>query len=288
MESEDTSNETKEPVLSLLEARVVGCLMEKESTTPDVYPLSLNSLVKACNQKSNRSPLMQVGEVEVSAAIELLREKHLVTLFSGAGARAVKFRHKFDDMWPMEPAARAMMAELMLRGPQTAAGLRGNGERMAGMPDLGEVELILGDLAARPAGALVRKLERQPGQKESRWCACIMDEGELAAVGNPGDPGEEEDALLRASAARGRPAVGGGDQVAGRSGSADQGAGGGRGGVEGGVGSVAIGAGRVRGRVAAAGGGRMVATQVIVTRRSGSDVDQRAAFTPGRQEAPRH
>lgn len=177
-------------LLSPLEARVLGCLMEKEATTPDVYPLSLNSLVNACNQKNNRAPLLSVGEPEVAAAIELLRDKHLVTLFSGAGARAVKFRHKFEQTWPMEAAARAMMCELLLRGPQTAAGLRGNGERMAAMPDLAEVEAILGDLAARPAGALVRKLERQPGQKEARWADCITEAGERAGSGDPFGAGE--------------------------------------------------------------------------------------------------
>ena len=176
METQDTA-QAKDPVLSLLEARVVGCLIEKEATTPDVYPLSLNALVNACNQKSNRAPLMEVGEDEVTSAIELLREKHLVTLFSGAGARAVKYRHKFDEIWPVGPAARALLCELMLRGPQTAAGLRGNCERLAAMPGLAEIEAILVDLAARPSGAVVVKLERQPGQKESRWATTIVEGG---------------------------------------------------------------------------------------------------------------
>ena len=149
--------------------------MEKEATTPDVYPLSLNSLVNACNQKSNRSPLMSVGEEEVTAAIELLRGKHLLTLFSGANSRAIKYRHRFPEIWPIEPAAQAFMCELMLRGPQTAAGLRGNCERLAAVPDLAGTEELLADLAARPGGGLVRKLERQPGQKESRWAALIVE-----------------------------------------------------------------------------------------------------------------
>ncbi len=169
--------------LSPLEARVLGCLMEKEATTPDVYPLSLNSLVNACNQKSNRSPVMEVGEEEVTAAIELLREKHLVTLFSGAGARAVKYRHKFAEAWPVEPVAQAVMCELLLRGPQTTAGLRGNCERLAAMPELAEVDAVLADLAARPSGALVRKLERQAGQKEGRWAALIVEGGDVVGVG---------------------------------------------------------------------------------------------------------
>ncbi len=181
MENEDTAAvvQREDPLLSPLEARVIACLMEKEATTPDVYPLSLNSLVNACNQKSNRSPLMEVGDEEVLAAIELLREKHLVTLFSGAGARAVKYRHKFGEAWPMEPVAQALMCELLLRGPQTAAGLRGNCERLAAMPAVAEVEAVLADLAARPAGALVHKLERQAGQKEGRWAAVIVEGGDV-------------------------------------------------------------------------------------------------------------
>ena len=187
MNSEDTTNEVQEPVLSLMEARVIGCLIEKEATTPDVYPLSLNALVNACNQKSNRAPLMDIGEDEVTAAIELLRAKHLVTLFSGAGARAVKYRHKFDEIWPIAPAARAMLCELMLRGPQTAAGLRSNCERLAAMPDLGEVEALLADLAVRPSGALVVRLERQPGQKESRWATTIMEGGGVGVDASSGE-----------------------------------------------------------------------------------------------------
>lgn len=174
MENEVVNTAESGPVLSLLEARVLGCLMEKEATTPDVYPLSLNSLVNACNQKSNRSPLMSVGEEEVTAAIELLRGKHLLTLFSGANAWAIKYRHRFPEIWPIEPAAQAMLCELMLWGPQTAAGLRGNCERLAAVPDLAEFEELLADLAARPDSALVQKLPRQPGQKESRWVALIV------------------------------------------------------------------------------------------------------------------
>jgi uncharacterized protein len=175
MDSEGTFIEESELVLSTLEARVLGCLMEKEATTPDIYPLSLNSLINACNQKNNRNPVMDVGEDEVAAAIELLRDKHLLTLFSGANARAIKYRHKFGEVWPVEPAAQAFLCELMLRGPQTAAGLRGNCERLAPVPDLAGTEELLQDLAERPSGALVRRLDRRPGQKESRWTALIVE-----------------------------------------------------------------------------------------------------------------
>ena len=140
-----------------------------------MYPLSLNSLVNACNQKSNRSPVMDLHEADAEAAVTLLRDKHLVTVFAGAGARSVKFRHKFGEMFPMESIARAMMTELMLRGPQTVAGLRGNCERMAGMPDAIETEAVLSELASR-AEPLVVKLDRQPGQKEARWAQLLTGE----------------------------------------------------------------------------------------------------------------
>ncbi len=175
MENEETGSSEIELTLTVFEARVLGALMEKEATTPDVYPLSLNSLVNACNQKNNRNPVMAVDEEQVLAALELLKDKHLITLYSGANARALKYRHKFAEIWPVEPAAQAMMCELLLRGSQTAAGLRGNCERLAAMPDLAGVEEILTDLAARPGGAMVKKLARQPGQKEGRWAALIVE-----------------------------------------------------------------------------------------------------------------
>ncbi len=158
--------------LSVIEARVLACLIEKEATTPDVYPLSLNSLVNACNQKSNRSPVMALGEDEAETAVTLLRDKHLVTVFAGAGARSVKYRHKFGEVYPMEKVAQAMMTELMLRGAQTVAGLRGNCERITAMPDAVETEAVLTELASRTE-PLVVKLPRQPGQKEPRWAQLL-------------------------------------------------------------------------------------------------------------------
>jgi uncharacterized protein YceH (UPF0502 family) len=175
MENEEVESAESDLLLSALEARVLGCLMEKEATTPDVYPLSLNSLVNACNQKNNRNPVMAVDDEQALAAIELLRDKHLLTLFSGANSRAIKYKHRFSEIWPVEPAAQAFMCELMLRGPQTAAGLRGNCERLAAVPDLPGTEELLADLAARPEGAMVQKLPRQAGQKEARWAAMIVE-----------------------------------------------------------------------------------------------------------------
>lgn len=162
-----------DPPLPPLEARVLGCLIEKESTTPDVYPLTLNSLVNACNQKSNRDPMMSVGAREVEIALEHLRAAHLVTLYAGADSRVQKFKHRLEEVFPMEPAARAMIGELLLRGPQTAAGLRSNAGRMVAMPELHECDTILHVLATRPSGPLVVQLPRQPGQKEARWAQLL-------------------------------------------------------------------------------------------------------------------
>jgi len=162
--------------LSALEARVLGCLIEKEFATPDLYPLTLNALVNACNQRSNRDPLMDVAPREVEAALEQLRQKRLAVLFSGADARVPKFKQKLDAVYPLTPAARALLGELLLRGPQTSAGLRANAERMQPMPSVGEFEALVAELTQRQTGALVRQLPRQPGQKEARWVQLLTGE----------------------------------------------------------------------------------------------------------------
>jgi uncharacterized protein YceH (UPF0502 family) len=172
-------------VLDAIEARVLGCLIEKEATTPDVYPLSLNALVNACNQKNNRAPVMELGEREVEGALDRLRGKRLVTAFTGANARAIKYKHRFSERFPVEPLAQAMLAELLLRGPQTTAGLRGNCERMVAVPDLAGCEGLLVHLTGG-AEPLVRKLARQTGQKEARWVQLLTGEPsaeELAGTG---------------------------------------------------------------------------------------------------------
>jgi uncharacterized protein YceH (UPF0502 family) len=173
--------------LSSLAARVLGCLIEKELATPDIYPLTLNALVNACNQKSNREPVMEVTSREVEVAIEELRQQRLVVMFSGADARVPKYRQKIDEVYhPLDTAARAVLGELLLRGPQTAAGLRANSERLYPMPGAVEFDVILTDLAERPGGALVRKLPRQPGQKEARWVQLLT--GEPTDVGAASEP----------------------------------------------------------------------------------------------------
>lgn len=164
------------PPLSPLEARVLGCLIEKEFTTPDVYPLSLNGVVTACNQRNNREPLLSVTAAEVEKIIEGLRLRKLVSMFAGAEARVPKYKHTFDLVFPVEPAARAIVGDLLLRGPQTCAALRTNAGRMHAMPDGAEFEELLQSLAERAGGGLVQKLPRQTGQKEARWAQRIAEE----------------------------------------------------------------------------------------------------------------
>ena len=176
MDSDTPSPEVPAPVpapLSALEARVLGCLIEKELATPDIYPLTLNALVNACNQRSNRDPVMDVAAREVEAALEQLRQKRLAVLFSGADARVPKFKQKLEAVYPLTPAARALLGELLLRGPQTSAGLRANTERLHPMPAAADFEALIAELVQRSAGALVRQLPRQPGQKETRWAQLL-------------------------------------------------------------------------------------------------------------------
>jgi uncharacterized protein len=168
------------PPLSLLEARVLGCLIEKEFTTPDVYPLTLNALVNAANQRNNRAPILSVTAREVEAALDQLRQRRLVALVAGGDARVPKFKQTLDNGYPLDSVTRALMGELLLRGPQTTAGLRSNSERLQPMPDAVEIDVLLTSLAERPAGPLVRRLQRQPGQKEARWAQLFTGEPSAA------------------------------------------------------------------------------------------------------------
>jgi uncharacterized protein YceH (UPF0502 family) len=186
-----------EPPLSLLEGRVLGCLIEKEFTTPDIYPLTLNALVLACNQKSNRDPVLAVGVPEVEAALAGLRARRLVSLFAGADSRVAKYKHTIDQVFPLdfatEKTAWALIAELLLRGPQTGAGLRGNCVRMVASLEgqgVDAVETLLGELAVRAGGGLVQKLARQSGQKEARWAQRIAEEVTGAGSGAGAGVGE--------------------------------------------------------------------------------------------------
>ncbi|MFM2287446.1 MAG: hypothetical protein RL684_589 [Pseudomonadota bacterium] len=159
--------------LGSVEARVIGCLMEKQVTTPDQYPLSLNALVNACNQKSNREPVLALAEADVRQAVDGLARKHVVLERGGFGSRVSKFQHSFCNTefgtLRFTPQEFAIICELLLRGPQTPGELRSHAARMASFADAGEVEAALAALAARAEGPLVRQLPREPGRREQRW-----------------------------------------------------------------------------------------------------------------------
>ncbi|MCD4748073.1 MAG: YceH family protein [Thermoanaerobaculales bacterium] len=152
--------------LDPVEIRVLGCLLEKERTTPDAYPLSLNSLVAASNQKSNRDPVMTLSESDVRAALDRLHEEVLV--WPVAGARIEKWRHSLERRLNLGSETGALLTLLLLRGPQTAGELRARAERMHHFSNTSEIETILVSWAQGDE-ALTVHLERRPGQKESRW-----------------------------------------------------------------------------------------------------------------------
>jgi len=156
-----------ENILNHMEVRVLGCLIEKELATPEYYPLSLNALTNACNQRSNRNPIMTMAETEVSAVLESLRTRQLA-LVSAEGGRVAKYRHALMEKLRLDPAELALLAELLLRGPQTAGELRIRGERMHPFADLAAVEEALQELAERTP-PLVALLPRMPGHKEQRY-----------------------------------------------------------------------------------------------------------------------
>jgi uncharacterized protein len=169
-----------------IEARVLGSLAEKQLTTPEYYPLTLNALMAACNQKSNRDPVMALGESEILSAIDSLRDKNLVYLYYGSTSRTVKYKHMMPQIFELEPEGIAVMTLLLLRGPQTAGEIRGRADRLHEFGGIGEVQQVLDELASRP-DPLVTKLDRQPGQKEQRYAHLLsgpIDQTALA-VGKP-------------------------------------------------------------------------------------------------------
>jgi uncharacterized protein len=159
--------------LSPIEARVIGCLIEKQITTPDQYPLSLNALVNACNQKSNRDPVMSADEAAIQVTLDQLIRKHLVIEKSGFGSRVPKYQHRFcnTEFGPLKfaPQELAIVCELLVRGPQTPGELRTRAGRMAPFSDVGQVETALETLGSRADGPFVVRLPREPGRRDSRY-----------------------------------------------------------------------------------------------------------------------
>ena len=181
--------------LSPLEIRVLGVLSEKQRTVPDSYPLTLNALVSGCNQKTSRHPLMEVSEADVQSALDSLRALSLVNETSGG--RVYRYAHNIDGVLRIPSQSIALLTVLMLRGPQTAGELRIASERMHNFADISSVEAFLEEMAARSAGALVRKLQRLPGARESRWTHLLGGDDPAAA-----EPSAVEPPPARRAAAR--------------------------------------------------------------------------------------
>ncbi len=165
-------------LLSDNEIRVLGCFIEKEMTTPEYYPLTLNALTNACNQKSNRDPVVTFDETDVVRALDRLRHLGLA-MQAGEGGRVPRYRHSLMEKLHLEPEELAVMAELMLRGPQTVGEIRGRADRMHPLNSLDEVEEILKTLAEREE-SLVVQLPRQPGRKECRHMQLLAGMPELS------------------------------------------------------------------------------------------------------------
>jgi len=169
------------PDLSLLETRVLGVLVEKQHTVPDTYPLTLLALTAGCNQKTSRDPLLSATETDVQAAIDRLKLLSLVV--ESSGGRVMRYAQNIGRVLEIPTQAVALLAALMLRGPQTAAELRINSDRLHRFADTSAAEAFLQELAARPAGALVVLLPRQPGAREARWAHLLSGAAEASSAG---------------------------------------------------------------------------------------------------------
>jgi len=164
-------------ILNEIEVRILGCLIEKELTTPEYYPLTLNALTNACNQKSNRDPVLGLEEADVVRGLDSLRFKQFVVV-SSDGGRVPKYRHILSERLRLAPEELALLCELLVRGPQTVGELRSRAERMRSFTDLAAVEEVLGDLMTREQ-PLVTRLPRQPGRNEARYAHLCAGEPEV-------------------------------------------------------------------------------------------------------------
>ena len=169
-------------ILTDTEVRVLGSLVEKQVTTPEYYPLSLNALTLACNQKNNRNPVTSLSEDEVSQALESLREKNLAYVFYGSTSRVPKYKHVMTEVLHLSSADLAVLCVLMLRGSQTIGEIRGNGARLHEFASLEEVEATVNSLITREPDRLVIRLPRQPGQKEVRYVHLLSGEPDVEAI----------------------------------------------------------------------------------------------------------
>ena len=168
-------------ILTDIEARVLGSLVEKQLTTPEYYPLTLNALINACNQKSNRDPMVNYDETTVNQCLETLRDRNLVYVFYGSTSRVPKYKHMLPTVYELDPAETAVIDVMLLRGPQTLGELRTRTERLHGFAGLGEIQETLDGLARRDDPLVVR-LPVQPGQKEARFAHLLSGEIDIEAL----------------------------------------------------------------------------------------------------------
>ncbi|MBS1142147.1 MAG: hypothetical protein H6R13_3600 [Proteobacteria bacterium] len=188
------------PELSLLETRILGTLLEKQRTVPDTYPLSVNALQAGCNQKTSRNPVIEAAEADIVQALDTLKGLWLVNEVSGS--RVSRFEHRLEKILGLPTQATALLAVLMLRGPQTAGELRLNCERLHRFADISSVEAFLEELASREAGALVVELPRLPGARENRWMHLLSGQPEIdAAPAARSAPASQEVEALKARVA---------------------------------------------------------------------------------------
>lgn len=183
--------------LTPLEARILGVLVEKQATVPDSYPLSLNALASGCNQKTARDPVMNATEPELLAALDELKSLSLVIEVSGS--RVVRYEHNVGRAMKLPSQSVALLSTLMLRGPQTAAELRANSERLHRFADVSSVEAFLDELSAREPPAVVR-LARAPGAREARWAHLLC--GEVVSAASPATEAPPDVAWLQAEQQR--------------------------------------------------------------------------------------
>ena len=195
------------PTLSLLEARVLAVLVEKQLTVPDTYPLTLNSLVAGCNQKTSRDPIMHITEAEAQMALDALRGRNLVMETYGASGRVMRYEHNAGRVLKLPSAMVALLTVLMLRGPQTPGELRSACDRLHRFADISALEAALDDMTNRPSGAMAVKLAKQPGSREHRYAHLICGPVHATPAGASEAAGDEgvtlgEIAALKANLAQ--------------------------------------------------------------------------------------
>lgn len=180
--------------LDPIEIRLLGSLMEKQMSTPEAYPLTINSLVLACNQRSNREPVTDIGESDVRAALDRLLE--LVLVWRVEGARTERWEHNLDARWELDRPGKALLTLLLLRGAQTPGELRARSERLHAFPGLAEIEETLARMSAEPE-PLVFEIARRPGQKEGRWSHLVGSAPPGVERAAPPRPADAEESIAR-------------------------------------------------------------------------------------------